>query len=220
VLRSLVSRLTYANVVATLALFLALGGVSYAATQLPKNSVGSKQIKSGAITKGKIDKATLKALAGKAGPRGASGAPGAAGAPGAKGDVGAAGAAGTNGQDLTAHTPLASGQTETGLLAVSGTGGLLFTTLQFSQPLPAPLDPDHVVVLNGIAGSPHCHGTGTADPGYLCVYVTSALHATFDHFFDPADISEGADPRGTAVEFTTTGTSSAYAYGSWAVTAP
>lgn len=41
------ARLTYANVTATLAIFLALaGGTALAATRiLPKNSVGSKQIK-------------------------------------------------------------------------------------------------------------------------------------------------------------------------------
>jgi hypothetical protein len=33
--------LTYANVVASLALFLALGGAAFAATQLPRNSVGT-----------------------------------------------------------------------------------------------------------------------------------------------------------------------------------
>jgi hypothetical protein len=38
-------RLTYANVVATLALFIALGGASYAALKVPKASVGSKQLK-------------------------------------------------------------------------------------------------------------------------------------------------------------------------------
>jgi hypothetical protein len=41
-------RLSYANVTATLALFLALGGTSYALT-LPRNSVGSKQIRSRAV---------------------------------------------------------------------------------------------------------------------------------------------------------------------------
>jgi hypothetical protein len=41
-------RLTYANVTATLALFLVLaGGTAFAATQLPANSVGTKQIKEG-----------------------------------------------------------------------------------------------------------------------------------------------------------------------------
>jgi hypothetical protein len=46
--------LTYANVIATIALFVALGGASYAATNLPKNSVGTKQIKNGAITAAKV----------------------------------------------------------------------------------------------------------------------------------------------------------------------
>jgi hypothetical protein len=44
------ARLTYANVMATLAVFIALGGSSYAALKLPENSVGSKQIKRNAIT--------------------------------------------------------------------------------------------------------------------------------------------------------------------------
>jgi len=38
-----------ALVVALLALIVALGGTGYAATQLPKNSVGSKQVKNGSL---------------------------------------------------------------------------------------------------------------------------------------------------------------------------
>lgn len=49
-------RLTYANIVSTMALFLALGGVSYAAVKLPANSVGEKQIKKNAVTGKKIKK--------------------------------------------------------------------------------------------------------------------------------------------------------------------
>ncbi len=49
-------KLTYANVVATLALFIALGGASYAAFKLPKNSVGTKQLKNNAVTLKKIKK--------------------------------------------------------------------------------------------------------------------------------------------------------------------
>ncbi|HEY5194280.1 MAG TPA: hypothetical protein VIJ39_10480 [Solirubrobacteraceae bacterium] len=37
-----------------IALFVALGGTSYAATQLPSNSVGTKQIRAGAVTSTKI----------------------------------------------------------------------------------------------------------------------------------------------------------------------
>ena len=48
-LQSARQRLTYANVTATLALFIALGGTSYAALTLPKNSVGATQIRKGAV---------------------------------------------------------------------------------------------------------------------------------------------------------------------------
>jgi hypothetical protein len=47
--RPIKERLTYANVMATLALFVALGGVGYAAAKLPKDSVRSKQIKADAV---------------------------------------------------------------------------------------------------------------------------------------------------------------------------
>jgi hypothetical protein len=52
-------RLTYGNIVATLALFIALGGVSYAAATLPKNSVGSAQLKSKAVTEKKLAKSSV-----------------------------------------------------------------------------------------------------------------------------------------------------------------
>ncbi|HEX6153272.1 MAG TPA: hypothetical protein VFZ19_07105 [Solirubrobacterales bacterium] len=42
------------TVIAYLALFVALGGTAYAATQLPKNSVGPKQLKANAVTTAKI----------------------------------------------------------------------------------------------------------------------------------------------------------------------
>jgi len=58
-------RLTYANVVATIALFAALGGVSYAATTLPKGSVGTDQIQAEAVRTGKVaeDAVTASKLA-------------------------------------------------------------------------------------------------------------------------------------------------------------
>ena len=45
---------TYANVTATLALFVALSGGAYAATALPRNSVGSSQLKKNAVVRAKI----------------------------------------------------------------------------------------------------------------------------------------------------------------------
>jgi trimeric autotransporter adhesin len=50
-------RLTYANVMSTLAVFLVLGGATaFAATELAKNSVGTKQLKKNAVTAAKIKK--------------------------------------------------------------------------------------------------------------------------------------------------------------------
>src|SRR5919108_3207893 len=58
---------------ALLALFLASGGVSYAAVQLPAHSVGTKQLKNGAVTKKKIAAKTIKSLRGRRGPVGPQG---------------------------------------------------------------------------------------------------------------------------------------------------
>jgi hypothetical protein len=55
--KQLRKHLTYANVVATICLFLLLGGATaIAAGQLGKNSVGTKQLKKNAVTAAKIKK--------------------------------------------------------------------------------------------------------------------------------------------------------------------
>ncbi len=82
-------------VISLIALFVALGGTSYAAIALPKNSVGTKQLKNGAVTKTKISKKTLTQLKGNRGPAGPVGATGATGTTGATGATGPAGPAGT-----------------------------------------------------------------------------------------------------------------------------
>jgi hypothetical protein len=51
-------KLNYANVIATIALFVALGGAAVAAG-LPKNSVGSKQLKRGAVTPAKLKRGAV-----------------------------------------------------------------------------------------------------------------------------------------------------------------
>jgi hypothetical protein len=109
VIRSLLSH-TRHNAVAYLALFVALGGTSYAAIKLPANSVGakqikdgavtSKQIKDGAVTSSKIKAGTITAdnlapgtlQAGGIGPAGPAGPKGDTGPAGPKGDRGSAGA--------------------------------------------------------------------------------------------------------------------------------
>ena|SRR5437016_8279849 len=49
-----------ALVISLIALFVALGGTGYAAIVLPKNSVGTKQLKNGAVTAAKISSSALK----------------------------------------------------------------------------------------------------------------------------------------------------------------
>ena len=64
-----------AMVIGGIALTVALGGTSFAAVNaLPRNSVGTAQIKNGAVTKKKINKKTLRQLKGNQGPRGLTGA--------------------------------------------------------------------------------------------------------------------------------------------------
>jgi len=48
------------NCVGLLALFVALGGTSYAAVKLPKNSVGSAQIKAGAVNTSELKKGAVR----------------------------------------------------------------------------------------------------------------------------------------------------------------
>jgi hypothetical protein len=52
-------RLTYANVMATVAVFVALGGASYASLRLPKNSVGAQQLAKNSVTKLKVRKNSI-----------------------------------------------------------------------------------------------------------------------------------------------------------------
>ena len=82
------------NAVAYLALFVALGGTSYAAIRLPANSVGTKQVTKNAIVSSKVRNGSLLRQDFKAGqlPTG-SGAQGAAGPAGATGATGATGSA-------------------------------------------------------------------------------------------------------------------------------
>jgi hypothetical protein len=78
-------RLTYANVMSTIAVFVVLGGTGYAATRLARNSVGSPQIRNGAIKNVDISSATKRSLRGKRGAKGPTGLAGTAGATGPAG---------------------------------------------------------------------------------------------------------------------------------------
>ncbi len=96
-MRRLSDRLSYANVVASVALFVALSGTSYAAVSLSRGSVGSREIRDSgvrsgdirarairsrhlaaeSVTLGKLRRSTRQALRGGTGPAGPQGPPGA-----------------------------------------------------------------------------------------------------------------------------------------------
>lgn len=89
-------------VVACVALAVSLGGVGYAASVLPRNSVGTVQIRNDAIVSTKIKNRSLLAADFKAGqlpagPSGAKGDTGEKGERGAKGETGPAGPRGPAG---------------------------------------------------------------------------------------------------------------------------
>ena len=115
-MRALRSKLTYANVISTLCLFLVLGGgAAFAAGQLAPNSVGTKQLRNAAVTGPKIKRASIEAtkltqlaistLKGQKGDRGAKGASGARGATGSTGSKGERGATGPQGPQGAAGNP-------------------------------------------------------------------------------------------------------------------
>lgn len=93
-MRKLRANLSYANVMSSIAVFMVLGGSAYAAATLPKNSVGSKQIKSNAVTSSKVKNGSLLSKDFKAGQL-VVGAPGAAGLTGPQGPKGDKGDTGT-----------------------------------------------------------------------------------------------------------------------------
>jgi hypothetical protein len=115
------------NLLAYLALFVALGGTSYAVARLPANSVGAEQIRRNAVRSSDVKNFALLAKDFKRGqlPRGARGPKGDRGPKGEPGARGSAGPAGPRGQrgpsDVfgAAFFPLSIGSTETTVFSLA-----------------------------------------------------------------------------------------------------
>ena len=58
-MKKIIKSLSYANVMATIAIFLTLGGAAYAVAQAPKNSVTSKSIRNGAVVSKDVKNGSL-----------------------------------------------------------------------------------------------------------------------------------------------------------------
>jgi hypothetical protein len=130
-------------VIACLALLFALGGVSWAATALPRNSVGNAQLKNNAVTSKKVRNHSLlrvdfkngqvpRGPAGPAGPTGASGPKGATGARGPTGPAGSAGAANIRWALVSADATIVSKSDSNISLTSHSTGNYI---LNFGSPI-------------------------------------------------------------------------------------
>jgi hypothetical protein len=219
-------RLSYANVIASLALFIALGGVGYAASQLPNNSVGTPQLKANAVTSSKVKNGTLLSKDFKAGqiPAGAKGATGTPGPAGLTGPTGVAGATGATGAAGPLLTVLASGQTLTGYLMPWSQATLANELAAASASFQFPLSvaPTAHYITFGTANPAGCTGTPTepaASPGHLCIYELAApTNSTIRGINSPA--GDGTSSRfGFAGWVRSTGAGQYFYRATWAVTA-
>jgi hypothetical protein len=200
------------NLVGYLALFIALGGTSYAAIKLPTGSVGTKQLRSNAVTSPKIKNRSLRATdfapgTLRRGPRGAQGPTGPAGS-------------------LAGSLP--SGKTVRGRWAVSGInpdtapGDIHSDALSFGAQLPSA--PKRVFVF-GASGDAQCTGTAEAPDaaaGVLCIYVEYQININ-NGIETIIGTTTGATSRQGAEIYIVNASTTPGGYGargSWAATAP
>lgn len=207
------------NAIALLALGIALGGTSYAAITLPKNSVKAKQIAPNAVRSNHVKDGTLLRRDFKPGQLPTDGAPGPAGPQGPAGPPGAQGPAGAPGPAGSVLAPLQPGQTIRGAVGsdfqVTAAGGDWRAFASFPVPLqavPASL------YIDGITPGDTCTGSDsnpTAPANTLCVYPTAALNPSLganSHSF--AAVSR----FGFAVHWSPTAVGDTYFWGTWAYT--
>ncbi|HSK50764.1 MAG TPA: hypothetical protein VK889_09780 [Solirubrobacterales bacterium] len=182
------------NLVAYLALFLALGGTSaYAAGALPKASVGTKQLKKGAVNSAKVRDGSLRGAdfaAGQlpTGPQGTAGVRGPVGPQGERGLQGERGATGERGPSgfTVFDGPLPSGKSIYGYFNLQlplAEGKKASGSVSFPVPLAAN-QPASVVFAPGSGAAqtdPTCNGNvwePSAPAGKVCIYSLGASGST------------------------------------------
>jgi hypothetical protein len=202
-------RTRYGNVVATVALLVAVGsGVAYAGskisgTTIKKGSEPGNRLKKNSVTGTQVKETSLGSV-----PKAAE-----------AGRAGSANSAETA-RVATSAGNLASGQTERGTYFVIGneasSTGIIGGAISFPFPL-ASAPTAHYIQIGGIPPST-CTGSA-ADPqaqsGHLCVYETTATNVGGGGAIEPTSITRfGVAVRGT----TPGGTTNAAFGGTWAAT--
>lgn len=200
-------RLSYSNVMSTIAVFVALGGTSYAAVKLGKGDVKKAHVAKSAITSPKVKDGSLRAKDFKAGELPA-------------GQQGPAGPQGEPGDDFTLRTTLGPGETLTGVFAMPEASSRAWMHVNYRIPLPVSIPEFNAHSLDTTdPRTPECPGQGQAAPGHLCVYEVANLGVDLQTPTNPVAGSYGSASTG----FSLWGSASdpqGYSYGSWAVTAP
>jgi len=215
-----------AMVVACSALIVSLAGTGYAALKLPANSVGSRQLKNGAVTNAKVKRRSLTASVFKQGTllRGARGLQGLQGPKGDKGDPGPSTVTLPSGQTVRGEFILDDEGRTAGTVVASSIsfGGFRLSSL-----------PALAFVAPGGPPTTNCPGSSAnpeAAPGTLCFYVAlkSNVVTTAPYTIGPGmtaeDVTTGTDGKtdtfGALLYADVAATGRAFIEGSWAVTAP
>jgi hypothetical protein len=208
-----------ATLLALTALFVALGGTSYAAITLPKGSVGSKQLKKNAVTSPKVkpgslllsdfrrsQRSRLRGPRGTQGPQGIQGPQGPAG-PFPEGDL-------PSGKTIRGQYAMGVPQPTTNFITTGISFGFQLASAPTAHAIPAGTPPP--AECPGTAANPE------AAQGHLCVYEAVFGNRANLVVFDPTDGAGGASRWGAAVAFTgaALGNTNTFSYGSWAVTSP
>jgi hypothetical protein len=211
-----------ALIIAMVALVVALGGTGYAALKVPRNSVGSTQLKANAVTSPKVKNGSLSKNDFKAGQLPA----GPQGLKGEKGDKGDAGKNGADGQPGPLPETLPSGKTLTGIYSIGeaaeGPGYVLVGAISFAFPLASA--PDAHVIGQGLTPPQECPGNAgnpQAAPGHLCVYEAAKLNTNGPpQPCDPISGCPASNRRGIGIQVFSAAVGTFTSSGTWAVTAP
>jgi len=214
--RSMRRHLSYANVVATLALVFAMSGGALAASHYLINSTRQ------------INPKVLRKLKGNRGPQGLTGIPGIAiqgpaGTDGLKGQRGETGREGPEG--VSSLKPLPPQRSESGVYGVgaptSGAGGKLQESVGFALALSAPIPVANVEYTPTNTPGEHCKGVGKAPPGYLCIYTDASAGVSKPTVLESEDgkSTPGSGELGFTLEWPVT-EAGAFDRGTYTVMAP